>query len=103
MSKDGLNEGWLVIQLKNDIIAATPYEASNLIGNIKVAIEEAEDIADFIDFTNVEIKTVRGEKEHTVEFEMRLKMTIIGDMFDEFADDDDEEEEEEDEDDEFNF
>jgi nicotinamidase-related amidase len=102
MNKDGINEGWLVIDLKNDIIAGTPYEAKNFIGNIKVAIEEAEDIADFIDFTNIEIKTNRGEDLQTVQFEMRIRMTIIGDIFDEFADDDDEEIDE-DEDDEFNF
>ena len=79
--KDGLNEGTLVINLKNDIIGGRPYELNNLIGNIKVAIEEAQEVADILDFTDVEIMTERGKDLQTVNFELRIRMTIIGDMF----------------------
>lgn len=76
---DEIHEGLMNVKLRNKSVTGKPYELNNLMGNIKVAIEELENVASILDYSYVTIKVRRAEnKEDVITFELYIKGVMIG-------------------------
>lgn len=78
---DEIHEGIMSVKLRNKAVTGKPYEMNNLIGNIKVAVEQLEEVASILDFSNTSVKVRRDENNNDIiVFEFYVKGVIIGDV-----------------------
>ena len=76
---DELHEGLMKITLRNKSVTGKPYVLNNFIGNIKVGVEQLENVSSMLDFTHTSVKARRDPDNHDVIiFDLWVKGVMIG-------------------------